>query len=179
MDYIDNIGAAFLLDRLVKALGKGKAYKMISRYLYEEDDMPMDQELMRAFLDAKRIISYDTAADAARLHCEERYRRAVNRAMQLEPCFMAKMIADFMQAAAAKDCSVMVAICRRADAAFAPATDAKSDDDRCRVVTNDGEEWLYSVNVVDTGEKSIDKILNKWAAIDLQRTDKILAAGGF
>lgn len=176
MDYVDNIGAAFLLNQLTRLVGKPAAYEMISRYMYE-DDMRNDEDFMRQFEEARLAICYETSEDAARLHSEEMYERAVSKAQELEPVFLALMLADFMQAAAAKDCSIMVAMCLRDNVTLGVGGRSNSED-VFRVVCKGEKDWLCSISVVDTGEKSMAKILDKWSAIDLQRRDKIVAAGG-
>lgn len=175
-DYIDNIGAAVLLGCLIRAVGKANAHEMIASYLYPEDDEGDSEYRSLAFLAAKKMLSYETSSEAVQLHCEEIYERAMKSTRCLQPRFIAMMLADFLQAAAAKDCSIMVAICRREDT-IAFSTKLKMEDEH-EVITWQGEEWLYTVHVVDTRQKSIDKIVQKWAAVDLRRYERLRASGG-
>lgn len=177
VDRIDNFGAAFLLKRLVKEVGKSRAYKMIESYMFTGDEHKVDEWDEEGFQAAAEKVCYESTEEARRLHSRERYTRALEEANRMELPFVARLLADFMQAAVAADCSIIISMCPETSCAI-PAADLMSSDLDCGTVTIEGQEWLYVVHIIDVGSKSIDKIEQKWAATDFRRLSRIMAAGG-
>lgn len=176
-DCIDNIGALLLLKRLERELGRIHAHRMIEGYLYCEKGQHEDAKEEESFQIARSKISYKSAEEARQLHSNERYACALKEGMMMKPQFTARMLAEFLQAAVAKDCSVMISMCHEANSSASIAELLESGKD-CGVVSVNGHRWLYIVHVVDVGAKSIHKIEDKWAATDFQRVARIVAAGG-
>lgn len=176
-DYIDNIGAGLLLKHLISMIGMTRAYEMIEQYEFMRGAEKWTAEDENEFRASKQIISYETAEEADRLHSHEGYLHATEEVARMKPNVCAKMLAEFMQAAAAKDCSFMISMCRE-DKAEIRQGKAGRDDKAGGFVQHEGRKWLYCVHVIDTGPKPVDKLLLKWPAVDLELKKSVCAAGG-
>lgn len=176
-DCIDNIGALFLLKRLEQEMGKSHAHRMIEEYMYCERKQGENVREEESFQTARSKVSYKSAEEALRLHSSERHACALKEGMVMKTQFVARMLAEFLQAAVAKDCSVMISMCHEANSSTS-VTELLESGKHCGVVSVNGHRWLYIVHVVDVGAKSIHKIEDKWATIEFQRVARILAAGG-
>lgn len=177
VDCIDNIGALFLLRRLEREVGRKHAHRMIEGYLYcgkERDENTRDEE---SFQSVKSKVSYRSAEEARRLHSNEKYSCALREGMTMKPQFVARMLAEFLQAVVAKDCSVMISMCLETNSSLSAAELLESGKD-CGVASVNGQRWLYMIHIVDVGAKSIVKIEDKWATTEFQRMTRIARAGG-
>lgn len=176
-DYIDNIGAGLLLQSLMEQVGKSRAYEMIEEYVYQDDTDLLHMEDEEEYHVSKRIVSYESTEEAIRLHSQERYVRATEEVMRMKPNVCARMLAEFMQAAAAKDCSFMVSMCPEEKATYKHHGQGPPDKP-FGLVQHDGRSWLYCVHVIDVGAKSIDKIVHKWPAMDFEKKNRLSSVGG-
>lgn len=176
-DYIDNIGAGLLLKHLMDMVGKKRAYDMIGEYVHLPGTEKWGADDEKQYRASKSIICYKTAEEGKRLHSVERYLRATEEVADMKPSVCAKILAEFMQAASARDCSVMISMCREDVAEPRQRKDGRQDGPGGIVQCN-GVKWVYSAHVIDTGAKPVDKILHKWPALDLEYKRKVSAAGG-
>lgn len=106
-------------------------------------------------------ITYESAAHGAKLHNDANYEAALRAVADMPVHVMVSFLADFLQAATAKDCSLLVAV-------------APSQVEPDIMVGQQG--WRYKVWVVDVGEKDIRKILGKWPQRERQRAEELSGA---
>lgn len=181
-DVLDATGAELALRTLEDRLGKHHAWTVVQQAMrlgtdqisqnssavphsgrgvsYSEPDfapavVPASDEDLQPFVDR---ITYRSSGDGLCLHDDHSFRAACHDLIRMPDAVLVRLIADFMQAAAAKDCSVLIAL--------SPSNLQEAD-----VVVNQ-QGWSYDIKVIDVGEKGLDKV-SKWTGIDRDQLDAI------
>eukprot|EP00178_Gracilaria_changii_P007126 TRINITY_DN2282_c0_g1_i1.p1 TRINITY_DN2282_c0_g1~~TRINITY_DN2282_c0_g1_i1.p1 ORF type:complete len:437 (-),score=57.79 TRINITY_DN2282_c0_g1_i1:1769-3079(-) len=149
-DLIDNIGAETIMRHLIRRVGEQQATKQVRRALYTVQSVTLWEE-----------ITYKTSDQANQQHNAAEYAKALKAVQSLSVPASVQLLAGFLQAAAAKDCSMMIALCR--------ADQAQGSNDESLLVDVHGVRWLARLWVIDTDEKHIAKILGKWGVDDRKR----------
>lgn len=149
-DVIDNIGAEIIMRHLIRRVGQQQATKLLRRALY----------------DVQRVSDYDEITYASPVQAQEEhnlieYDNALKAAQELPVPIAVELLAGFLQAAAAKDCSMMIAL-SKANEVEETAEGIVFDVHRVR--------WIARLWVVDTDEKHLAKILGKWGVQDRQQS---------
>lgn len=160
-DILDTWGAFEVMGILIKRLGLTNAESLVTSVtqgetlLEDVDETEVDQ--------ARRDIAYSCAEEGAKRHNELERRQAMEKLEMMRDNLLVRLVADFLQAATAKDCSLMVALCQRTD----DQMNTHVSNEKSVIV--DGVEWLYRVWVVDVGQKDVRKITSRWPNVERRR----------
>lgn len=163
LDFVDNLGAECILDRLTSLIGEDNVEQAIwkAHFSYPRS---------ARYKDAVKALSYASPEEGNKLHCEKELQAARSYVEQMDAETAAAILADFLVSGTAKDCSIMVSMCQE--------TDARSTDDLKLAQKNEGcvevsewERWRYCMNVVDLEPKAVSRI-RTWAARDRSRTKR-------
>ncbi|PXF41286.1 hypothetical protein BWQ96_08995 [Gracilariopsis chorda] len=153
-DLIDNMGAEIIMRHLIRRVGEQQATKLLRKSLYTYHAIPHLDE-----------ITYKSSQQAAQLHDDAQYNSAVKAARTLPVTTAVHLLSGFLQAAAAKDCSIMIALCK--------ANEVKHTTPDCIIVEVQGVQWAAKLWVIDTDEKHTAKILGKWGVDDRKRASML------
>lgn len=165
-DRLDALGAAAVMQRLVSRVGRSTAEHLVTSTI-RETSLNFGVSALDDY-SWHRIVAYDSPEQAMHEHNDERYREALTSLETLPTEILAIALGDYLQAAAAKDCSLLVSLCPTEE------VDAMSmHDEQIGVACIEGEEWAFRIWVVDIGEKDITKISEKWPTQDIERAAKL------
>lgn len=148
-DVLDSAGAETVLSRLHMLVGESRAHSLIREHLYY--DSPIQP--------AGDKLCYESAREASLTHSMSSFEEAVNVTNEFNADQCASLLARFLQAATAKDCSLLIALC--------PASESLVSG-KHRVVTEAGD-WVFRLCVVDVGEKGVERIFDRWGPEDRRR----------
>lgn len=153
-DTIDNTGAETIMKHLVDLVGHEQATSLIQQRLrrpFECSDHALEA--------LESSLSYDMPELARQQHCTKIYEEAMQTVKTMSVTQSVAILSRFLQAAVAKDCSMLIALCRK--------NEVEREDGE--VVCVGGVEWMFRIWVVDVGEKSLGKLLHKWGVEDRER----------
>ncbi|KAI0566169.1 Inositol-pentakisphosphate 2-kinase [Gracilaria domingensis] len=142
------------MRHLIRRVGEQQATKLVRRALYTVQSVTHHDE-----------ITYKTSGQAHQLHSTAEYTKALKAAQALSVAASVQLLAGFLQAAAAKDCSMMIALCR--------LDEAQPTNSESMLVHVHGVRWRACLWVIDTDEKHIAKILGKWGVDDRKRASML------
>lgn len=180
-DHIDTLGADTVMSELKRRVGSStEAERLVTAALRSPHflNRPNDNngalgtnahtnELRNDEDDEwQRHLSYESPQQAARLHCDEQYKKALAQLKLLPSRSLIKSLVYFLQAAAAKDCSLLVALGRYNEEQVKTCL---RQEQYYRTLDVDGVKWMFRIWVVDIGEKEVDKISTKWPRQDIER----------
>lgn len=165
-DVLDTSGAVAVMNILAERVGTTEAERLVASAARGESvhSHVSDDDIAQA----RRDIAYASPEEGARRHNESQRASALKKLSEMSNKMLVRLAADFLQAAAAKDCSLMIALCRKEDYL---AGHGQSDDDR--MVPFDGVQWVYRVWVVDVGQKDVDKITSRWPKEESRQEAKL------
>ncbi len=156
-DHIDKIGLEYLWNHLVNNLGCDNATEKVWQEYLEARSMVEDIEC-QDYGKWKNIVSYDSQRQAILEHNEMSYRHAMLTVNEM-PCDIgARMIADSMMSAVAKDCSIVVSLAQ-------VSGEIALNDNELILDEENGVSWRFKVHVIDVGPKPLSKI-SSWAKLD-------------
>lgn len=150
-DCLGKFGALTAMNILTRREGRSTTEQLIITELYKS----LNEAGLKEISKQRQKLCYHTPEEGMRLHSEEKYEMALQNINRMDTQTLVLMLAHCLQAATAKDCSLLIAMCRVVDF-------CGSDRDRDLVVCVDGVEWLYRNWVVDVDEKDMAKISGKW-----------------
>lgn len=161
-DVLDISGAATVMKILAERVGTLEAETLVASAARGESNVTEVSE--QDITQARRDIAYSSPEEGARNHCESQRMTALKKLHEMSDALLVRLAADFLQAAAAKDCSLMIAMCRKED--YLSGQRQLADD---RMVAFDGVEWVYRVWAVDVEQKDVDKITSRWPKEERRR----------
>jgi Inositol-pentakisphosphate 2-kinase len=167
-DFIDASGAEVLWDQLVENLGgceKSAEYRINEAYLTQGNTAQLCEEVCRA----RQNLSYKDSREALTLHCDKIVQEAMAYVKVMSSDAISRVLADFLTASVAKDCSLMISL------SFRPA-DCDYDPKHAFVRLDTGGICTFAIHVVDIGPKPCSKI-KFWACRDKFTANALMRGG--
>jgi Inositol-pentakisphosphate 2-kinase len=168
-DFIDSLGAEVLWDQLVENRGgceDSAEYMVKEAYLSQGITAQLCEEVCRA----RQNLSYKDSREAMKLHCDENVQEAMAYVKNMSSEAISRVLADFLTAAVAKDCSLMISL------SYRPA-DCDIDPEHAFVRLDTGGVCNFAIHVVDIGPKPCSKIKN-WARRDKDAANTLMRGDG-
>lgn len=164
LDLVDKIGLELLWNRLVDNLGLHTAAEKVWNHYLEARSL-IDGADCEHYQKWKNIVGYKSAEQALALHNDSRYQQAIRSVIEMPNDICARMIADALMSAVAKDCSVIVSLAQVLDELSLNENEVIMDEEnRMR--------WRFKVHVIDMGPKPLSKI-SSWAKMDRYRAKQL------
>jgi Inositol-pentakisphosphate 2-kinase len=165
-DFIDSSGGEFLWQQLVDNMDGDleSAKKMVvDAYMLHLHQPQQLEEVSRA----RQNLSYKDSQEALALHSDNLMQDARNYVKNMSSVAISRVLADYLTAGVAKDCSIMISMsCRPLDHIHG--------SNESFIELEGGYVCLYSVHVVDIGPKPCSKI-QEWVNRD-QVAEKFILA---
>lgn len=157
LDAVDRYGAAALWAHLAESEGPERAATRVWDAYLDPRLLPgrpdsFANEAEHALWSSR--VSYPTPAVGRRTHGPAAFASAQNAIRSMPMNVAARLLAGFMLAAAARDCSMLVSLARDDEAESHPGMGTVTDAD--------GVLWRFAVHVIDLGPKPLCK-LEPWA----------------
>lgn len=157
LDFVDRLGLETLWKRLICLKGKDDAVDMVWDKYLEAESLHL-QNTEDEIAKWRSLISYNNAEEALALHSDGKYQEAMKAVEGIPLDICARIIADTIMSAVAKDCSILISL--------APSEGSECGDGTSEtVVGHDGSIWKFAIHVIDIGPKPLSKI-HQWASLD-------------
>lgn len=166
--YIDTFGALAAWTRCLHREGRVKTEQLIK---FELCKSPRQHRTLNQMANIRQMLTYQSRQQAIRLHTEHEHKAAVQNVNELQTRSLVTMLAHFLQAATANDCSFLISMCRVNELQNHHRHHHHGND--VKVVTVDGVDWLYRIWVIDVAEKDMIKIADKWPSEERERASKL------
>lgn len=163
-DLLGKFGALNAMNILTRREGRSITEQLIISELHKS----VKEAGLKEVSKQRSKLCYETPEEGIRLHSEENYETALQSINRMDTQTLAALLAHCLQAATAKDCSLLIAMCRAVEF-------CGSDQDRDLVVCVDGVDWMYRIWVIDVDEKDMGKITGKWIDDEQRYAAKLTA----
>ena len=173
MDVLDGIGAEIVLCHLKQLVGAGEAERMIHSYVQNGPRYSVNSDKEEQYQEVVKDLSYNSPDEGMNIHCQREFQKAIDVAENLEAEDAARLLAEYLQASTAKDCSLLVAL-QRDDWDTEKGKECSFEESKNKLeclnsVFSNNSKWNYQIWVVDVAAKPLSKIEKKWGIEDRTR----------